>query len=235
MNRARCCVAARRFPASRGRRDDRAFRCDRAERGLGAGRVRVRTGRGQGGGCVAMPLRTDGAILPLHFAPARRHGAAMDDRTVPSERLARDIDIGAVRHDWTRAEVRALFALPFPELIFRAQTHPPRALRSDRGADLHAAVDQDRRLSGGLRLLSAERALRHRRQGREADERRCGAGRGARRQERRREPLLHGRSLARAEGPRSRQGVRDGRRRAKRSGSRPARRSACSPAARRSS
>jgi biotin synthase len=29
---------------------------------------------------------------------------------------------GAVRHDWTRAEIRALFALPFPELIFQAQT-----------------------------------------------------------------------------------------------------------------
>ena len=29
--------------------------------------------------------------------------------------------LGAVRHDWTRAEVRALFALPFPELMFRAQ------------------------------------------------------------------------------------------------------------------
>jgi biotin synthase len=28
---------------------------------------------------------------------------------------------GAVRQDWTRAEVRALFALPFPELIFHAQ------------------------------------------------------------------------------------------------------------------
>jgi biotin synthase len=28
---------------------------------------------------------------------------------------------GLVRHDWTREEVRALFALPFPELIFRAQ------------------------------------------------------------------------------------------------------------------
>ena len=26
-----------------------------------------------------------------------------------------------VRHDWTRAEVRALFALPFPELMFQAQ------------------------------------------------------------------------------------------------------------------
>ncbi len=29
---------------------------------------------------------------------------------------------GAVRHDWTREEVRALFALPFPELMFRAQS-----------------------------------------------------------------------------------------------------------------
>src|SRR6266571_6614570 len=26
------------------------------------------------------------------------------------------------RHDWTREDIRALFALPFPELIFRAQT-----------------------------------------------------------------------------------------------------------------
>src|SRR5882757_1584430 len=30
--------------------------------------------------------------------------------------------IGPLRHDWTRAEVRALFGLPFPELIFRAQS-----------------------------------------------------------------------------------------------------------------
>jgi biotin synthase len=28
----------------------------------------------------------------------------------------------AIRHDWTRAEVRALFALPFPDLMFQAQT-----------------------------------------------------------------------------------------------------------------
>ena len=27
---------------------------------------------------------------------------------------------GSVRHDWTRAEVRALFELPFPELMFEA-------------------------------------------------------------------------------------------------------------------
>src|SRR3989440_3497648 len=30
-------------------------------------------------------------------------------------------DLAVVRHDWTRGEVRALFELPFPELIFRAQ------------------------------------------------------------------------------------------------------------------
>jgi len=29
---------------------------------------------------------------------------------------------GTIRHDWTRDEIRSLFALPFPELLFRAQT-----------------------------------------------------------------------------------------------------------------
>ena len=33
-----------------------------------------------------------------------------------------DTNVAALRHDWTRAEVAALFALPFPELIFRAQS-----------------------------------------------------------------------------------------------------------------
>src|SRR4051812_10801188 len=30
--------------------------------------------------------------------------------------------LGAVRHDWTRNEIRDLFVLPFPELLFQAQT-----------------------------------------------------------------------------------------------------------------
>jgi biotin synthase len=30
--------------------------------------------------------------------------------------------IGTVRHDWTRGEIRDLFALPFPDLMFQAQT-----------------------------------------------------------------------------------------------------------------
>ena len=38
--------------------------------------------------------------------------------SLPSRPL---LNFGAVRHDWTRAEVAALFALPFPDLIFEAQ------------------------------------------------------------------------------------------------------------------
>ena len=30
--------------------------------------------------------------------------------------------LGTVRHDWTRAEIKALFDLPFPDLMFQAQT-----------------------------------------------------------------------------------------------------------------
>jgi biotin synthase len=35
--------------------------------------------------------------------------------------FADHLNLGAIRHDWTREEVAALFALPFPELIFQAQ------------------------------------------------------------------------------------------------------------------
>jgi biotin synthase len=46
----------------------------------------------------------------------------MDQRIAPSpaEQCASAHD-GDVRQDWTRAEVRALFELPFPDLIYRAQ------------------------------------------------------------------------------------------------------------------
>ena len=47
----------------------------------------------------------------------------MDQRIAsPAETAGVAPDLGgAVRHDWTRAEVRALFEMPFPELIFHAQ------------------------------------------------------------------------------------------------------------------
>jgi biotin synthase len=48
----------------------------------------------------------------------------MDDRTV-SHASAEDPPVrgldGVARHDWTRAEIAALFELPFPDLIFHAQ------------------------------------------------------------------------------------------------------------------
>jgi biotin synthase len=48
----------------------------------------------------------------------------MDDRTVPHTGMedapVRGLD-GIARHDWTRADIAALFELPFPDLIFHAQ------------------------------------------------------------------------------------------------------------------
>ncbi len=129
------------------------------------------------------------------------------------EPVSRAVPQSAVRHDWTRAEVRALFALPFTELMFRAAEVHRLKFRSGRGADLDPAVDQDRWLPGGLRLLPAGGAIRHRREGREADEPRRRARRGARGQGGRRAALLHGRGLALAEGPRPRPGLRHGGRR----------------------
>ena len=79
----------------------------------------------------------------------------------------------------------------------------PRAPRAEHGADEHTAVDQDRGLPGGLRLLPAERALRHRRRGRGPDAGRGGARGGRARQGRRRHALLHGRGLPLAQGARA--------------------------------
>jgi biotin synthase len=39
-----------------------------------------------------------------------------------AEATSRSQAAAALRHDWTRAEIRVLFELPFPELMFRAQT-----------------------------------------------------------------------------------------------------------------
>ncbi|HEU5273635.1 MAG TPA: biotin synthase, partial [Xanthobacteraceae bacterium] len=46
----------------------------------------------------------------------------MDQRITPAETAGTAPDLGAaVRRDWTRAEVGALFELPFPDLIYHAQ------------------------------------------------------------------------------------------------------------------
>ena len=74
-----------------------------------------------------------------------------------------------VRSDWTLDEVRALHALPFADLMHRAQSIHRRHFDPNAGPGLDAAVDQDRRLPRGLRLLPAEHPLRHRPRARGAD------------------------------------------------------------------
>ena len=142
-----------------------------------------------------VPPASAGMVEPMSLAKSR----------IPAAILA------LVRHDWTRAEVARAVRAAVSRTAVPGRAASTGAFRSGRGADLDAAVDQDRRLPGGLRLLPAGGALRHRRQGREADGARRRAGRGARGQGRRRHALLHGRGLARAEGPRSRQRLRHGR------------------------
>jgi biotin synthase len=59
----------------------------------------------------------------LHFRRAAAMVSAMDERTQSPVRtpfLARCLS-GAVRQDWSRAEITALFELAFPDLIFHAQ------------------------------------------------------------------------------------------------------------------
>src|SRR5580700_3212969 len=59
----------------------------------------------------------------LAIVSPHRHRRLMDDRThLPAAPPATAHCLsGTVRHDWTRAEVAALFNLPFPDLIFHAQ------------------------------------------------------------------------------------------------------------------
>ena len=154
-------------------------------------------------GCILRPLAE--SVSSSYNVMARTEMALLEPQSP-----IRTFD-DSLRHDWTRDEVRALFELPLSDLIFRAQTVHREFFDPSRGANVDAAFDQDRRLPRGLRLLSAERPLRHRRGCREADAARQGAGRGARRTRCRRQPLLHGRRLALAEGSRSRPGLRDDR------------------------
>src|SRR5262249_3678529 len=54
---------------------------------------------------------------PLSKPDLRRYGPPMS----LAHSIAPRAPLGHVRNDWTRDEIRALFALPFPELMFEAQ------------------------------------------------------------------------------------------------------------------
>ena len=58
------------------------------------------------------------------YPESDREGAAYGSRLSQGQRTEGPApgERDPIRHDWTRAEVRALFDLPFPELMFRAQS-----------------------------------------------------------------------------------------------------------------
>ena len=156
-------------------------------------------------------LNTAGDRIGEHPRSARRRQPAFLTQNAGFTMSPKDLDhLGEVRTDWTLDEVRALLALPFNDLLFHAQRVHRRRLRPEPGPGQHPAVDQDRRMPGGLRLLPAERALRDHCRARRPDgprrRRRCGP-RGA---AGRRDPFLHGRRVPQSEAEAARAHQGDG-------------------------
>ena len=169
--------------------------------------------------------------LPRHSAPIVVGDARADRAALPPIRIERNHEgrRDAIRRthdrpsDPRRARRRAPAAPPRWTVDARrgavraaVQRSPvpraagaPRASRAERRAAVDAALDQDRRLPRGLRLLPAGGALPHRRR----RTRRCStsptvvaAARAAKAAGR--DALLHGRRVARPEGARPRAGAR---------------------------
>jgi hypothetical protein len=92
--------------------------------------------------------------------PSRSACRASAQRTAHSPRKHRDIRMlrrfGRHAPRLDPAEVESLFAMPFVELLF-TRSASSSASRAEHRADEHAAVDQDRCMPRGLRVLPAER------------------------------------------------------------------------------
>jgi biotin synthase len=61
-------------------------------------------------------------IVPQTRPASDRDTSTGASPTSASEGAAQSASPDGLRHDWTRAQVRALFKLPFPDLMFQAQT-----------------------------------------------------------------------------------------------------------------
>ncbi len=131
----------------------------------------------------------------MSAVPSRRRPRA--SRSAAPSRWTVERDRRAVRASVSRAPVS------------RAGS-APRASCGEHRAALDADLDQDRRLSRGLRLLSAGQALPHGRRGAGPARPRRGPCRRPRGAGPGRHALLHGRGVARTEGARSRAGAGDG-------------------------
>ena len=175
-----------RYPEGRRRRHARHRWARRAAPGGGRLRRLDREGRGGRARRTDGPLRASGLI----FRPSSASWAHDADPRPPLPAFATAKPASAehaIRHDWTLAEIRRRSTTcRCSDLVFRAQQVHRAASRADEVQVCDAAVGQDRRLPGGLRLLPAVGALRRPASTRErADGRRRGARRGgARRGER---------------------------------------------------
>ncbi len=66
-----------------------------------------------------------------------------------------------LRHDWSLAEVKALFVQPFNDLLFQAQTVHRAHFDANRVQVSTLLSIKNRRLPGRLQILSAVRPLQH--------------------------------------------------------------------------
>ncbi len=107
-------------------------------------------GIGKMGAAARVLVSSDG--LPRGISAKRRDAFSI----CFGKRELREMQL---RHDWTREEIRRIYGLPLPELIFQAQLAHRRLSSCRRSATLPPALDQDRRLPGRLRVLPAKRAL----------------------------------------------------------------------------
>ncbi len=133
-------------------------------------------------------LRARPAPAPTWEPGATNHGPT---------RMSGDAD--STRLDGTGSRSAAGQAVPRPP--GRRSCRPSGAVRPARGGGRHPAVDEDRRLPRGLRVLPAVGAVRHRARAPAADGRRRDRRRRPQRPGPRRDPLLHGSGVARPQGP----------------------------------
>ena len=124
-----------------------------------ASRVLIRL---QGSKFFRRPMQRWYSPQPSSSRSIRRRPPRMHLANAPHSVDVSATPVDRVRHDWSAAEIEALFALPFNDLLFRAATVHRAPFRPQPGPDQPAAVDQDRQVPRGLQVLPAERALRHR-------------------------------------------------------------------------
>ena len=164
--RARAMRDGPREPAPRARRRRRAVaprRRRRRSRRPRPGRRRGssrRTGAREFASSTARPssrLTARGAVCDAPASAGRREPSGMSaiSREIAAARAQRR---AAQRLDETQVE--ALFELPFNELLVHGAVGASAEFRSERRAGLDAAVDQDRRVPRGLRVLPAEHSFR---------------------------------------------------------------------------